>query len=99
MDSENKVKGGVVALEEIRRTLVDPADIRNEVGFQNDVNGLLAMLEEASPPWRAVSPLFAPVHLVPTGGEKNDERQSGPRSRAAVERPLGRVRTPLVQAV
>lgn len=39
---------------QIRRALVSPGDIRSEVEFQNDVNCLLARLQEKIPPLQAL---------------------------------------------
>ena len=52
----------IIAAGEVRRALVQPGDIRGEVEFQNDINGLLARIEdgvtlEAVP---AASPVAAP---------------------------------------
>ena len=41
----------VVAAPSVRRTLTEPGDIRSDVDFQNDVNRLLARMEEARMPW------------------------------------------------
>jgi hypothetical protein len=50
-----------MALQDIRRSLVPAEDIRDDVGFQNDINDLLAQLEQTRPPWVAASSIFAPV--------------------------------------
>ena len=47
----------MVSAPSIRRTLTDPGDIRSEIDFQNDVNRLLARIEEASMPWRPAAEL------------------------------------------
>ena len=46
-----------VAAAEVRRSFVDPRDIRGEVEFQNDVNALLARVEHLQMPWRSLSDL------------------------------------------
>ena len=44
----------IVTAAEARRALTD-GDIRSEVAFQNDINTLLARLEETKIPLRALS--------------------------------------------
>jgi hypothetical protein len=44
----------IVTAAEARRALTD-GDIRSEVAFQNDINTLLARLEETKVPLRALS--------------------------------------------
>ena len=44
----------IVTAAEARRALTD-GDIRSEVAFQNDINTLLARLEETRVPLRALS--------------------------------------------
>ena len=46
-----------VAAPSVRRTLTQPGDIRSDVDFQNDVNRLLARMEEARMPWQPASEL------------------------------------------
>jgi len=36
----------IIAAADVRRALVQPGDIRAEVEFQNDINGLLARIED-----------------------------------------------------
>jgi hypothetical protein len=53
----------VVRASEVRRSLTVPGDIRGEIGFQNDINALLARFDEVRVPWRALSgpsPTFGP---------------------------------------
>lgn len=40
------VEGRMVPVRAVRAELVPPGDLRAEVGFQNDVNALLASLED-----------------------------------------------------
>jgi hypothetical protein len=42
----------MVAAPGVRRTLTPPGDIRADVDFQNDINRLLARIEESKMPWR-----------------------------------------------
>src|SRR3954464_10487262 len=53
----------VVRASEVRRSLTVPGDIRGEIGFQNDINALLARFDDVRVPWRALagpSPNFGP---------------------------------------
>ena len=45
----------MVAAPGVRRTLTPPGDIRAEVDFQNDINRLLARIEESKMPWRSAA--------------------------------------------
>jgi hypothetical protein len=45
----------IVTAAEARRALTKEGDIRDEVAFQNDINTLLARLEETKVPLRALS--------------------------------------------
>ena len=47
----------MVAAPAVRRSLTQPGDIRSDVDFQNDVNRLLARIEEARNPWRPAAEL------------------------------------------
>lgn len=46
-----------VAAAGVRGALVDPGDIRADIEFQNDINGLLARLDEGAPALEAVGPV------------------------------------------
>jgi hypothetical protein len=46
-----------LAAGEVRRSLTDSGDIRGDVAFQNDVNALLARVEQMQMPWRSLSDL------------------------------------------
>lgn len=50
-----------VAATRVRRALVDDGDIRAEIAFQNDINAMLAGLEDGSslPEGNPVSPVIA----------------------------------------
>jgi hypothetical protein len=47
----------VVAASEVRGALTHERDIRGLVDFQNDVNALLARVEQMQMPWRSLSDL------------------------------------------
>jgi hypothetical protein len=47
----------IVPAPYVRRTLTTPGDIRSDVDFQNDINSLLARIEEVRVPWQALSRL------------------------------------------
>jgi hypothetical protein len=69
----------MVAAPSVRRTLTDPGDIRSEIDFQNDVNRLLARIEEARMPWCPAAELC--VYAV-------GPRPDGYRERNSVKIPL-----------
>ena len=45
----------IVHASEVRRSLTRAGDIRAEIGFQNDINALLARFDEVRVPWQALS--------------------------------------------
>jgi hypothetical protein len=45
----------ILAAAEVRRTLTREGDLRGDVAYQNDVNALLARVEQWQMPWRSVS--------------------------------------------
>jgi hypothetical protein len=49
----------VLPAPSVRRSLTTPGDIRSDISFQNDINGLLARIEEAKQPWTAASRLIS----------------------------------------
>ncbi len=53
--------GQVVDMKEVRRAMVNQRDIRNDIGFQNDINLMLSSLDQTRAPWEAAAPLFAPM--------------------------------------
>ena len=55
-----------VPASEIRRAIVSPGDLRGEVGFQNDVNAILASLGEEAPP---IVALMSPLESAWRGGQ------------------------------
>lgn len=46
----------------IRNNLIDHDDLRSVVGFQNDINGLLGLLEEPQLAWVARAEPWFPGH-------------------------------------
>lgn len=57
----------ILASSDVRRALTPEGDLRGDVAFQNDVNALLARVEQMSVPWRALSdgtPGAAPQRVV-----------------------------------
>jgi hypothetical protein len=53
MTSGTKIE--IVASGDVRRSLTREGDLRGDVAFQNDVNALLARVEQMAVPWRALS--------------------------------------------
>ena len=49
----------VLTAPNVRRSLTTPGDIRSDISFQNDINGLLARIEEAKQPWTAAARLMS----------------------------------------
>ena len=49
----------LVPAPSVRKSLTTPGDIRSDISFQNDINGLLARIEEAKQPWTAASRLVS----------------------------------------
>jgi hypothetical protein len=49
----------VLTAPNVRRSLTTPGDIRSDISFQNDINSLLARIEEAKQPWTAASRLVS----------------------------------------
>jgi hypothetical protein len=49
----------IVAAPSVRRSLTTPGDIRTDIDFQNDINNLLARMENLPLPWKAVSRLMS----------------------------------------
>jgi hypothetical protein len=46
-----------VAAPLVRRTLIVRGDVRADVGFQNDINALMAQIEDEPVPFRSVAGL------------------------------------------
>lgn len=49
----------VLPAQNVRSSLTTPGDIRSDIAFQNDINNLLARIEEAKLPWTAASLLVS----------------------------------------
>lgn len=49
----------VLPAPSVRRSLTTPGDIRSDIAFQNDINSLLAKIEEVKLPWVAASLLVS----------------------------------------
>jgi hypothetical protein len=55
--SELETETEILAASEVRRSLTRDNDIRGTIAFQNDVNALLARVEQMQMPWRSLSDL------------------------------------------
>ena len=60
-----RVRGEVVAVREVRFHIVRAGDLRNEIGFQNDINVLLAALNDSARAWASVGPLLSAEQFGP----------------------------------
>lgn len=49
----------VIPAPSVRRSLTTPGDIRSDIAFQNDINNLLARIEEVKLPWKAAARLVS----------------------------------------
>ena len=49
----------VLPAQNVRSSLTTPGDIRSDIAFQNDINNLLARIEEVKLPWTAASLLVS----------------------------------------
>jgi hypothetical protein len=49
----------IVAAPGVRRSLTTPGDIRTDIDFQNDINNLLARIENLPLPWKSVARLMS----------------------------------------
>ena len=75
----------------VRGALIDSGDIRAEIEFQNDINGLLARLDEGSSPLVALAapcqpPLVAPLEY--RGGMRVIRGGAMPRARSFDDAPV-----------
>jgi hypothetical protein len=43
----------------VRSRLVEDGDLRNEIGFQNDINVMLALLDFGATPWESAAPMLS----------------------------------------
>lgn len=50
----------VLPAKALREQIVRPGDVRNEIGFQNDINILLAALDDGDLVWSSEAPLLSP---------------------------------------
>jgi hypothetical protein len=57
---QEAAKSHVVPAKNLREQLVRPGDLRNEIGFQNDINILLAALDGGDRVWRSEAPILSP---------------------------------------
>ena len=69
----------IMTAPNVRRSLTTPGDIRSDIDFQNDINSLLARIEDTQLPWKAVA------RLMSTGVP---ERPVAQRRRNSVTMPL-----------
>jgi hypothetical protein len=63
---ETELPTEILTAAEVRGSLTLAGDIRSDVAFQNDVNALLARVEQFQMPWRSLSdlnpaPLESPI--------------------------------------
>jgi hypothetical protein len=49
----------IMTAPNVRRSLTTPGDVRSDVDFQNDINSLLARIEDVQLPWKAVAHLMS----------------------------------------
>src|SRR3954468_19781143 len=49
----------IIPAPNVRRSLTTPGDIRSDTDFQNDINSLLARIEDVQLPWKAVARLMS----------------------------------------
>jgi hypothetical protein len=61
----------MVAAPGVRRTLTPPGDIRADIDFQNDINRLLARIEESKMPWRFAAELCTYAVGAPSPGDQS----------------------------
>jgi hypothetical protein len=81
----NELEIEIVAAVDVRRSFVDPRDIRGDVEFQNDVNALLARVEHLQMPWRSLSAL-SPAPLASAAHAARPGRARGHRAAVAAHR-------------
>ena len=55
-----ELKTEILAAAEVRRSLTDARDIHGDIAYQNDVNALIARVEQWQMPWRSLSDLSPP---------------------------------------
>ncbi len=101
MTTDRQSETAVVAVAHVRRSIVDRGDLRNEVGYQNDINLLLSSLDGTRAPWEAVAPLFSPARPPATRrSEAQPDSRLAPRMRPhrAPALPASAGRAPLALA-
>lgn len=59
------VRGRVVPAGQLRAQMVRSGDLRNEIGFQNDINVLLAALDDGAAVWDLAAPLLTADQIGP----------------------------------
>ena len=69
----------ILAAPSVRRSLTTPGDIRTEIDFQNDINSLIARMDNLPLPWKAAARLMS-YDVTP--------RQVAQRRRNSVTLPL-----------
>ena len=76
----------------VRGALVGAGDIRAEIEFQNDINGLLARLDEGTTPLEALAPPSQPSlamgYEVRGGGMRIIRGGAMPRARSYDDQPI-----------
>ena len=86
-----------VAAAGVRRAVVPAGDIREDIAFQNDINLLLARLDAANPPLKALGWVREAVQAEPEPTPPSAEpvlriiRGGGATPRAALDPFVGRV--------
>ena len=64
----------VLPASAVRRSLSSASDIRSDIAFQNDINNLLARIEEVKLPWKAAARMMSfgvPVAPVVKAGRNS----------------------------
>jgi len=64
----------VISAPSVRRVLTTPGDIRSEIAFQNDINSLIAKVDQLKMPWKATA------RLVTYGVDPKLQSPSRPRN-------------------
>lgn len=75
----------------VRSALIESGDIRAEIEFQNDINGLLARLDEGSSPLEALAPPSQPALTAGPevrGGMRIIRGGAMPRARSFDDQPI-----------
>jgi hypothetical protein len=91
MDTMTNFGSDFVMAGSVRRALVGPGDIRAEIEFQNDINGLLARLDEGTTPLEALAPPSQPVlagHVIPRGAMRIIRGGAMPRAHSFDDQPI-----------